>query len=845
MHVPPTSDSPNFNADLEYLFSGDQNGDVLNSSSPGVCGLCNLGNTCFMNSGLQCLLNTPTMVQFFMKQVSEDTANPDSLATHFMNLFQKVWSGKYSKVKPTDFHQALGSHHSQFKDYRQHDCQEFLALVLGSLHELLNTASSATSMNSPINMDDDLEADKQWEKHLGHNQSVIVDSFQGQFKSTVVCSECRYVSSTYEPFMYLSVPLPHAMEQQICVTFVPANSNPPTKFLLTLNKQDKIIKIKEHLRKLMKVNVTMSLELAEVLHHHIARILDENLYIRYLGTSDPYRSIYAFEIPDDVNATVSSSLSKGDSASLHRSEPLDLTPEQYPVSHALELGSKTVKLNNVETRKMIKQSESDTTKSNISSTINNNLKEESDLLSSNGRTSIESSPFIGPVFYGPHLEDQGGGDAWVTEKCRPVDLTSSDKDDWKSCAICLEEVEKGLKNHKGCSCFLCDSCIERSVKHYNEGEENGLMKCPVCNDLVDPEKAFELVDGNVDFKSSVRMLKIPVLFRLDIEGDGGSSSSEKCQKLFGHPHLIKVPNRLKGSELYEIVGKLIPYSNFYSIAFVDGQGYHCSRCMYTARCKGCKVSEDAEINLQTGDNLAVLFTSLVVEIPAIEHHSLKEFRSQEQLSIYDCLDAFSESETLDEHNPWYCPTCQRNQCATKTLSVWRYPDFLIVYLKRFVFHEYTSVKLDDKVSFPLTGLNLVPPSRIQQGTIRPYNLYACVNHFGGASAGHYTAYAKNPQSGDWHLFNDETVTAQKPQEDDFCNAYVLFYQKQGTTLSNLSAFVREKCYLMAPQTLQILSSLKIHSSEVKIQKINSLLRKYFLRLRSRDPSIQYSSYYRV
>lgn len=64
--------------------------------------------------------------------------------------------------------------------------------------------------------------------------------------------------------------------------------------------------------------------------------------------------------------------------------------------------------------------------------------------------------------------------------------------------------------------------------------------------------------------------------------------------------------------------------------------------MYTAHCKGCKVSEETEISLQTGDNLAVLFTSLVVEIPAIEHPSLKDFRNQEQLSIYDCLDAFSE-----------------------------------------------------------------------------------------------------------------------------------------------------------------------------------------------------------
>lgn len=46
----------------------------------------------------------------------------------------------------------------------------------------------------------------------------------------------------------------------------------------------------------------------------------------------------------------------------------------------------------------------------------------------------------------------------------------------------------------------------------------------------------------------------------------------------------------------------------------------------------------------------------------------------------EMLDTFSE--TLDEHNPWFCPKCGRNQCATKTLTVHRYPKFLIVYLKR-------------------------------------------------------------------------------------------------------------------------------------------------------------------
>lgn len=50
----------------------------------------------------------------------------------------------------------------------------------------------------------------------------------------------------------------------------------------------------------------------------------------------------------------------------------------------------------------------------------------------------------------------------------------------------------------------------------------------------------------------------------------------------------------------------------------------------------------------------------------------------------------------------------------------------------------------------------------------------------GSSAGHYTAYTKNPGTDEWHYFNDELVTKQKPQEEDYNNAYVLFYQKQGT-----------------------------------------------------------------
>lgn len=37
----------------------------------GVCGLQNLGNTCFMNSALQCLSNTPQLTKYFLGKKSE------------------------------------------------------------------------------------------------------------------------------------------------------------------------------------------------------------------------------------------------------------------------------------------------------------------------------------------------------------------------------------------------------------------------------------------------------------------------------------------------------------------------------------------------------------------------------------------------------------------------------------------------------------------------------------------------------------------------------------------------------------------------------------------------------
>ena len=60
-----------------------------------------------------------------------------------------------------------------------------------------------------------------WQDYTRRNNSVIVDIFHGLLKSTLVCPQCNKISVKFDPFCYLSVPLPVKKERQIEVFFVP------------------------------------------------------------------------------------------------------------------------------------------------------------------------------------------------------------------------------------------------------------------------------------------------------------------------------------------------------------------------------------------------------------------------------------------------------------------------------------------------------------------------------------------------------------------------------------------------------------------------------------------------
>jgi ubiquitin carboxyl-terminal hydrolase 4/11/15 len=141
------------------------------------------------------------------------------LAEQYASLVKELWAGTHSAVAPRDFKWKLERFAPQFAGYQQHDSQELLAFLLDGLHEDLNRIKKKPYTENPEVGDRSQEevAREAWASHRARNDSFIVDWFQGQLRSTLVCPTCARVSITFDPFMYLSLPLPMNNTRHIIV----------------------------------------------------------------------------------------------------------------------------------------------------------------------------------------------------------------------------------------------------------------------------------------------------------------------------------------------------------------------------------------------------------------------------------------------------------------------------------------------------------------------------------------------------------------------------------------------------------------------------------------------------
>uniref|UniRef100_A0A8C8G5R5 Ubiquitin carboxyl-terminal hydrolase n=1 Tax=Oncorhynchus tshawytscha TaxID=74940 RepID=A0A8C8G5R5_ONCTS len=274
-------------------------------SQPGLCGLSNLGNTCFMNSALQCLSNASPLTEYFLDDQYEAEINRENplgmrgeIAESYADLVKQMWLSRSSYVAPRTFKTQVGRFAPQFSGYQQQDSQELLAFLMDGLHEDLNRVKKKPylALQDAGGRKDEIVAKEAWTNHRLRNDSIIVDIFHGLFKSTLVCPECAKVSVTFDPFCYLTLPLPMKKDRTMEVFLVRIDpQSRPTQYRVVVPKLGSVTDLCSALSRLSGIPAE-NMVVADVYNHRFHKIYRRDDGLNQIMEKD---DIFVYEVAEE------------------------------------------------------------------------------------------------------------------------------------------------------------------------------------------------------------------------------------------------------------------------------------------------------------------------------------------------------------------------------------------------------------------------------------------------------------------------------------------------------------------------------------------------------------------
>lgn len=856
--LPPSTTSGALSLDA----SGDRFDGVVSLRKYGS-GLGNLGNTCFMNSTLQCLGHTYYLQKYFLSGAYLPDLNRENplgtggdLATEFAKMMREIWVQAESHINhtsyvpshvvyPRPFKTALGRHAEQFMGYDQHDSQEFATYLLDALHEDTNRVTKKPYIEKPEQGEketDEQAADKAWSLHLQREDSRVLESFMGQVKSRVQCCEegCGRVSTTFDPFMYLSCPIPGSADRILKIVFVPLDPEErPRRLVLSISKNasiaDLILKCHDRLVDLGMDPSELAVEdmvAIDIWSNEVYSWYEDKILVETIRDTDE-TFIYALRPLSEVRRLSSTPPSTSES---------EEHADTLVASHLPSSGRK-YQLDIATLRKL---NHSDNLHSVINGYLRNYLsflntfnptkgttegrmkflnelrsfvhdchmaldKKEAD---ETGEATSEDSPKKTMFMAGPSqttIQEL----VELTEDSQLFESVTSKYDVavLEFCAGKLREEIINLIQQKKKRNYPDGILIQtrsRCFGSYASSRDNclaGPLVVRIPSNLTVYELREELADR---MRRSIRT-------GLKAHASSGQETSEvDAQRATG---LLDPPSpkpRTNGTLLDNSFGspalmtiRQVPLSynvnkdnkssgssssNSTQLGSLVKPGMTTERRGKSLASPSDEdekelvvqlVGDKGTVNLEWPRELAdTCFDT--VEFSAIDEvhengHSKSANQPKETTTVLDCIGKYCQKEQLEESEMWYCSRCKKHVRAWKQFHLYRAPPVLIIHLKRFQFSAITHRR--DKISrfidFPLEGLDLSEHVMHPAGQEKPiYDCYAVSNHFGNLGGGHYTAHALN-SDGVWCYYDDSRITTNvDPKEAVSDAAYVLYYRRR-------------------------------------------------------------------
>ena len=782
----------------------------------GLVGLNNLGNTCYMNTGLQCLSNCELLTKYFLGDYYKDFINKDNpigskgeIVEKYSQLIHHLWYGNNECISPIQFKLAFGKIYNAFNDFRQQDSQEFISYLLDALHEDLNKVLKKPYIETKDltpNLSEEEQFKIQKDLYLCRNQSFIADLIYGFYKSTVFCpnENCKNIIKSFEPFNMITLSLVNEaqirkMEEYeneqnkklgikiIQVTFVPFKiNNRPLRFPVKIKKEMDIFTFKQKIEVITGFNKN-TFEIYKNQSGEFCSV-KPNIYLLEDFLKGETK-IFLFQIPPYVF-----------------NKPLDYFDRIYD------------NLNNNNDKLFLEEEKYE----------GNDLYKEYNKKQKKCRTDddIERNANPNRINLNGMVEDERDRrvrDDSDKENNNVMNTRMRDFDDINNHANNInanninEDQDVEMKDETLNESFNIDrnQWIKCELYNYSYSDENGKDK-KYKEKRIDNSRIIYINkdwDNTQIYICILEMLEgaksnldeIKAAWFSDIKEVTKSLGKKEKNKNFNiYNYLEEIPNhplflQYLGCFNYNNTNIIKKKENWKNIIFpFDSEKYTIKQIIKASLEKGNDIrdiellfkiiwkqsfsSEYREggipIELTRSDKLEDILKSQK-EDAYLNKNNIEDAKEKKgkkknkKLKLEELLNNFNEIEKLSKDNQWYCTKCKEFQLADKKMEIYSVNEVIIIHLKRF----RNNRKIENFVEFPIEGLDLSNylPKKDEQYI---YDLFAVANHQGGLHGGHYFAYCKNYIDGEWYEFNDSNVSKIDKKKVVSDNAYVLFYNKR-------------------------------------------------------------------